>query len=164
MECLIMMRNEILKLTVSILVCQLAGIIGAFFTTPAIPTWYAALNKPPFTPPNWVFGPVWTTLYFLMGIAVFLIWRQGFHTPQVRTALLIFGLQLLLNVIWSLAFFGLRSPTAGVMVIVFLWTTILWTMWKFYPLSWPAAILLTPYILWVSYAAVLNISIMVLNS
>ena len=159
-----MSRNEFLKLIVSIVACQLAGIIGAFFTTPAIPTWYETLKKPLFTPPNWVFGPAWITLYLLMGIAAFLIWRQGFHIPPVRTALLIFGLQLLLNALWSPAFFGMRSPTVGAIVIVFLWITILWTMRKFYPLSWLATASLTPYILWVSYAAVLNISIMILNS
>jgi benzodiazapine receptor len=159
-----MRGNEILKLLVSIIACQLAGVIGAFFTTPAIPTWYAALNKPSFTPPSWVFGPVWITLYLLMGISAFLIWRQGFHIPQVRTALLIFGLQLFLNALWSPAFFGLRSPIAGAIVIVFLWFSILWTVWKFYPLSRSAAALFLPYILWVSFAAVLNISITILNS
>ena len=158
-----MKLNEILKLVVSIIVCQLAGIIGAFFTTPAIPSWYAALNKPSFTPPDWVFGPVWITLYFLMGISAYLVWRLGLNEPGVKTALLLFSLQLTLNGLWSPAFFGMRSTVAGGIVIVLLWIAIILTIWKFFPLSVPAALLLVPYLLWVSYAAVLNITIMTLN-
>ena len=158
-----MKLNEILKLVLSIVACQLVGFIGSFFTTPAIPTWYATLNKPSFTPPNWVFGPVWITLYFLMAIAAFLVWRQGLNMPGVKTALLLFVVQLALNGLWSPAFFGMRSTVTGAVVIVLLWIAIFLTIWKFLPLSVPAALLLVPYFLWVSYATLLNVSFIVLN-
>ena len=156
--------NKVFKLTVSILLCQLAGVIGSFFTAPAIPTWYASLNKPSFTPPNWVFGPVWITLYVLMAIAAFLVWRKDLNVPGVKTALFLFCVQLALNGLWSPAFFGMRSTVTGAVVIILLWTVLLLTIWKFFPLSVPATVLLVPYLLWVSYAAVLNISIVILNS
>ena len=160
---MVLKLNEILKLVVSIIVCQLAGIIGAFFTTPAIPSWYAALNKPSFTPPDWVFGPVWITLYFLMGIAAFILWRRGLDKEGVKPALVIFLVQLVLNALWSVVFFGLRSPMAGAVVIFVLWVAILLTILRFFRLSIVAGSLLLPYILWVSFAAVLNMSIWILN-
>ena len=156
-------RMMLLKLLVSIVACQLVGIIGSFFTRPAIPTWYAALNKPSFTPPDGVFAPVWISLYLMMGVAAFLVWRLGLHTTGVKMAMLFFLVQLVLNGLWSPAFFGMRSPLAGAVVIVLLWVAIILTIWKLYPLSIPAAVLLVPYLLWVSYAAALNISIMILN-
>lgn len=159
-----MKLSEIRKLILCIVVCQLVGFIGSFFTAPAIPTWYAALSKPSFTPPNWVFGPAWITLYFLMAIAAYLVWRQGLNVPGVKTALLLFCLQLVLNGLWSPAFFGMRSTVAGGIVIVLLWIAIILTIWKFFPLSVPAAVLLVPYLLWVSYATVLNVSLIVLNT
>ena len=158
-----MRLNELYKLVISIVVCQLAGVIGSLFTAPAIPTWYAALNKPPFTPPNWVFGPVWITLYFLMAIAAFLIWKQGLNVLGVKTALLLFVVQLALNGVWSPAFFGMRSPLTGVVVIILLWIVLMTTIMVFFNLSRVAAVLLIPYILWVSYATLLNMSIMILN-
>lgn len=154
---------EILKLVISVIICQFAGFLGSFFTTPAIPTWYANLNKPSFTPPNWIFGPVWITLYLLMGVSVFLIWRKGNINQQVKVALIIFALQLILNILWSAAFFGLKSPLSGMIVILILWIAILITIITFSRLSVPASVLLIPYILWVSFAAVLNISIYILN-
>ncbi|HDS45219.1 MAG TPA: tryptophan-rich sensory protein [Methanomicrobia archaeon] len=155
--------KELIKLIVSILVCLLAGQIGALATSASIPTWYATLNKPFFTPPNWVFAPVWITLYLLMGIAAFLVWQQGFEQPRVRRGLVIFGIQLILNTLWSIAFFGLQSPLAGLVVIVLLWLAILLTILSFSPISKPAAILLIPYLLWVSLAALLNAAILILN-
>ena len=154
---------NIIKLVVSILVCQCAGIIGSVFTTPAIPTWYAALQKPVFTPPNWLFAPAWITLYLLMGIAAFLIWRVGLENRRVRTALIIFLVQLVLNSLWSVAFFGMQSPLYGFIVIIILWLAILLTILLFARISAVAAWLLVPYILWVSFASALNISIWVLN-
>jgi len=154
---------NILKLVVSIVVSQCAGIIGSVFTTPAIPTWYASLQKPPFTPPNWLFAPAWITLYLLMGIAALLVWRVGLANHRVRTALVLFLVQLALNALWSVVFFGLQSPLYGVIVIIVLWLTILLTMLKFARISAVAAWLLVPYILWVSFASVLNISIWILN-
>jgi benzodiazapine receptor len=155
--------QDIVKLVVSIIGCQLAGLIGSVFTTPAIPTWYATLQKPAFTPPNWLFAPAWLTLYLLMAIAAFIIWRQGLARKEVKTALLIFALQLILNALWSVAFFGLRSPLSGVIVIALLWVAILFTILKFSRLSAVAGVLLLPYILWVSFAAILNIAIWQLN-
>jgi benzodiazapine receptor len=155
--------RDIIKLIVSIVACQCAGIIGSVFTTPAIPTWYAALEKPTFTPPNWLFAPAWIILYVLMAIAAFLIWRKGLGEEGVKSALIIFLVQLVLNALWSIVFFGLQSPLYGMVVILALWIAILLTIIKFFKLSTAAGALLLPYILWVSFAAVLNVSIWVLN-
>jgi benzodiazapine receptor len=151
------------KLVVSIVACQCAGIIGSIFTRSAIPTWYATIQKPPFTPPNWLFLPAWITLYVLMGVSAFLIWRRGLDDRRTRIALIIFLIQLILNALWSVAFFGLESPLYGVIVIIALWVAILFTLLRFFKISKAAGILLIPYILWVSFAAVLNTSILVLN-
>lgn len=158
-----MKLRDIVKLVVSIIVCEGAGLIGSAFTTPAIPTWYAGLQKPPFTPPNWLFAPAWITLYLLMAIAAFIIWRRGLSEREVRIALVIFLVQLVLNALWSVVFFGMQSPLYGIIVIVLLWAAILVTIIRFARLSAPAAWLLAPYILWVTFAAVLNISIWALN-
>ena len=146
-----------------IILCELVGVFGAIFTGTSIGTWYAALRKPSFSPPGWIFAPAWTTLYALMGIAVFLIWRMGYDAPGVRMALIVFAVQLILNALWSPAFFGLRSPVAGLCVIIPLWVAIVWTIAVFYPLSKPAALLLVPYIMWVSFATVLNAALVYLN-
>jgi benzodiazapine receptor len=155
--------RDIIKAVVSIVACEGAGGIGAIFTTPAIPTWYASFEKPPFTPPNWLFAPAWTTLYLLMGIAAFLIWRQGLEQKGVKSALVIFLVQLILNTLWSVVFFGLKSPFYGMVVILALWVVILLAILRFFKLSTAAGALLLPYILWVSFAAALNISVWVLN-
>jgi benzodiazapine receptor len=151
------------RLLICIAVCQLAGFLGTFFTRPAIPAWYAQLQKPSFAPPNWLFAPMWISLYLLMGIAVYLVWQKGLSHPGVRAALAVFGFQLLLNAAWSPVFFGLRSPLAGAVVIVLLWLAIASTLFLFWKLSRPAGLLLLPYILWVSLASALNISIYLLN-
>jgi benzodiazapine receptor len=153
----------ILKLVVSLVVCQCAGLIGYIFTAPAIPAWYAALEKPPFTPPNWLFAPAWATLYLLMSIAAFILWRKGLDREGVRPALVIFLGQLVLNTLWSVVFFGLKSPIGGVIVIVVLWVAILFTIIRFFRLSVVAGSLLLPYVLWVSFAVALNVSIWQLN-
>ena len=101
--------NKALRVIVSILACQFAGLIGSMFTMNAIPTWYAALNKPSFTPPNWLFAPAWTTLYLLMGIAAFLVWNKGLEKPGVKRSLAAFLVQLVLNTLWSILFFGMKS-------------------------------------------------------
>lgn len=105
--------HESVKLIVSITICLFAGFLGSFFTIPAIPTWYATLTKPSFAPPNWLFFPVWTTLFVMMGISLYLVWRRGLEGQQVKNALVIFAVQLILNVLWSAAFFGLRSPLSA---------------------------------------------------
>jgi len=155
--------REVLRLVVSIVVCQLAGGLGAIFTTPAIPTWYASLEKPAFQPPNWLFFPVWTTLYTLMGIAAFLVWRKGLGQRQVRVALGIFAIQLALNTAWTIIFFGLYSLFGAVIAIVFLWIAILINIVTFWRISKVAGALLIPYILWVSFAGILNYSVWMLN-
>ena len=155
--------RDAVKLVVSLVACQCAGAIGSIFTTPAIPTWYATLEKPSFSPPNWLFAPAWITLYLLMGVAAFLIWRQGLAQKGVRAALVIFLVQLVLNALWSVVFFGLQSPLWGVVVIIALWIAILITIIKFFKLSTAAGSLMLPYILWVSFAAVLNIALFMLN-
>jgi benzodiazapine receptor len=155
---------EIIKLVVSIIICQLVGFIGSLFTTPSIPTWYATLNKPSFTPPNSTFGPVWTSLFLLMGISAYLIWRKGLQDKNVKIALLIFITQLVLNVLWSILFFGLHSPFPAFIEIIILWLVILVTFVSFMKISNPAGILLLPYLIWVAFAAILNYSLWKLNS
>lgn len=155
--------GKIIKLFISIIVCECAGIIGSLFTTSAIPTWYASLQKPFFTPPNWLFAPVWVTLYLLMGIAAFIIWRKGLDEKKVRTALIIFAVQLVINILWSVVFFGLESPLYGLIVIIVLWIAILVTILRFAKISPAAAWIMVPYILWVSIATALNASIWALN-
>lgn len=145
------------------MVCQLAGFVGSLFTTPSIPTWYAAIQKPSFNPPNWIFGPVWTTLFVLMGVAAFIVWNKGLDKKGVKAALLLFIIQLVLNMLWSYLFFALHSPLYAFVEIIILWLAILLTMLKFFPISHAAGYLLLPYILWVSFAAVLNFTIFRLN-
>jgi tryptophan-rich sensory protein len=154
---------DIFRLIVAVLVCQAAGFIGSIFTRPAISTWYAELQKPRFTPPDYVFGPVWLSLYISMGIAAFLVWRRGFHHQVVKVALSIFGVQLVLNTLWSFLFLGLRSPLAGVIGIFILGIAIILTIRSFLAVSRPAGLLLIPYFLWVSFATGLNLSIWWLN-
>ena len=154
---------NILKFIGSILLCQSAGLIGSFFTRPAIPTWYAALIKPSFSPPDWLFSPVWITLYVMMGVSLFIIWRKADKKPEVHTALFFFFVQLILNTLWSVFFFGLRSPLAGLIEIIFLWVSIVWTILLFFRLSAWAGGLLIPYGLWVSFAMILNFSFWRLN-
>ncbi len=139
-------------------VCEAAGLLGTAFTISAIPAWYSLLDKPAFSPPNWVFGPVWTILYALMGIAAFLVWRRA-----GAGALVPFWVQLALNALWTPVFFGLRSPLMGLVVIALMWLAIVWTIAKFWPVSRPAALLLLPYLAWVSFASALNLAIYLLN-
>src|SRR3989344_4680708 len=136
--------KDLSKLIISVVGCELVGILGTPFTISAIPAWYATLNKPVFAPPNWIFGPVWTLLYFLMGISFYLIWKQGWK-KKIRAAGMFFLAQLGLNFIWSPIFFGLRAPPLGLIVIVTMWVLIVMTMKKFYPLSRLAFYLLVPY-------------------
>lgn len=154
---------DIWRLIISIALCQLAGIIGSIFSTPAIPTWYASLNKPLFSPPNWVFGPLWITLFVLMGISLFLVWRKGLEIPYAKSGIMLFNIQLVFNVLWSVVFFGLKSPLGGLIVIIILWILILLTMIEFYKVSELSGALLVPYILWVSFATILNSFLYFLN-
>ena len=154
--------TDFLKLVVSIILCQIAGLLGALFTTPAIPTWYATLKKPFFNPPNWIFSPVWISLFILMGISLFFVWRRTDH-PKFKIAFFFFFVQLIFNVLWSIAFFGLKSPLLGLIDIILLWIAILLTIQNFLKISKFAGVLLIPYLLWVSFAALLNFSLWLLN-
>jgi len=155
--------SKIVKLLIAILGCQIAGIVGSLFTSPSIPTWYATLRKPDFSPPNWVFAPVWTFLFVLMGVSAYLVWNKGLENRKVRISLLIFGIQLVLNVVWSFLFFRLQSPLYAFFEIIVLWLTIVLTILNFFKISRAAGWLLIPYITWVSFAAILNFSIVRLN-
>lgn len=146
-----------------IAISQCAGLVGSLFTFSAIPTWYATLTKPELTPPNWVFGPVWTTLFTLMGIAAFLVWKKGRRRKAIRAALMVFSAQLMLNSMWSVLFFGLEDPSAAFVEIVALWFTIVVMIFLFWKIHKTAAWLLAPYILWVTFAGYLNYSILLLN-
>lgn len=159
-------RNMIKKLMVfiaSIVGSFAAGAIGSLAAAPNIPTWYAALEKPLLNPPNWVFGPVWSVLYLLMGIALALVILEPGKRKK-KKAYFWFGTQLVLSTLWSLVFFGLHSPWLGVAVIIVLIASILMTIMEFYELKKPAAWLLVPYIAWVSFATYLTIGIAWLNS
>jgi len=140
-----------------------ASSIGSFATVRAIPRWYQGLAKPSFNPPEWLFGPAWMTLYLLMAVAAWLVWKRGLGTPGVKLALAVFLAQLIINALWSVFFFGLRSPLAGLVNIAVLWLTILANIVLFFRISVPAGVMLLPYIAWVSFAAVLNAAILALN-
>ena len=158
-----MKTSSTFQVIIAILISEAAGIIGSVFTSPSIPTWYAGIIKPTFSPPNWVFGPVWTTLFALMGIASYIVWKRGFERRDVRIALGMFALQLILNVTWSLIFFGLQNPALAFLEIIALWLAIALTIVSFYRINKIAAYLLIPYILWVSFAMFLNYTIWSLN-
>ena len=153
----------IFKVLIAVIVCQGAGIIGSVFTAPAITGWYAALEKPPFNPPNWLFAPAWISLYLLMGVAAAIVWQYGLSERRVKVSLVIFLVQLALNILWSLVFFGFESPLAGLVVIAALWIAILVTIIRFFEISKTAGVLLLPYIGWVTFASVLNFYIYLLN-
>ncbi|HSD98589.1 MAG TPA: TspO/MBR family protein [Patescibacteria group bacterium] len=155
--------KDIQKFLICVMGCELTGIIATPFTISAIPAWYAHLHKPFFSPPNWIFGPVWTLLYFFMGIAVFIIWQKGAKNKKVKKALAYFFIQLFLNFLWSIFFFGLRNPLLGFIDILFLLISIAITLFTFYKLSKTAGCLLIPYLLWVSFATILNFSLLLLN-
>jgi tryptophan-rich sensory protein len=155
--------TNILKLLASLAVVVAAGGVGSLATTRAIPTWYRGLAKPSFNPPDWLFGPAWTVLYLLMAVAAFLVWKQGFNSSGVKLALAVFLVQLALNALWSILFFGMRSPLAGLVNITVLWLVILATIVLFFRVSVLAGVLLLPYIAWVSFAAVLNAAVFLLN-
>lgn len=152
-----------MKLIISVGFPLLIGFIGSFYTMPAIGGWYATLVQPSIAPLNWVFGPVWTLLYILMGIAAFLVWRRGLENKWVRIGLSLFLLQLILNLFWSIIFFRLENIGGALIEIVVLWVFIVATMIAFFKVSRLAAFLLVPYLLWVSFAAYLNYSFWILN-
>ncbi len=154
--------NKLWRLTLLIFICEAIGILGSVFTLSQIPTWYASLNKPFFNPPNFIFGPVWTTLYFLMGLSLFLVLEEKLKKHKNKIIIL-FSIQLLLNFIWSFIFFGLHNPILAFINIAMLWGSIILLIYEFWKYSKVASLLLVPYLLWVSFASVLNLFIIVLN-
>lgn len=148
-----------------IVACELAGLAGSAFTIPSIGTWYASLSKPWFTPPNWVFAPAWTALYALMGIAAYIAWasRRKGAKRKATAAFAAFIVQLALNILWSATFFGLHSAAYGFVVIVLLWLSIFVTIALFRRLSRLSAYVMLPYIAWVTFAAALNMAVLLLN-
>lgn len=158
-----MKRVQFSTLVFALSISLFAGALGSLATFPSIPTWYAHLNKPSFTPPNWLFGPVWTILYLLMGISFYFIKVTKVKKMQRIEAVQFYISQLVFNMIWSIMFFGLHTPAAAFGTIVALWLLILFTIIRFFAIKKTAAYLLLPYIAWVSFAAVLNFSIALLN-
>ena len=146
-----------LKLLLAIIICEGAGLIGSFFTINSVNTWYITLNKPFFNPPSWIFGPVWTILYLLMGISLYLAWGNK------KVSLKWFWIQLVLNSLWSILFFGLKNPPLAFLEILLLWIAICMTIKSFWKHARIASWLLVPYIVWVSFASILNVSIILLN-
>lgn len=157
------MRVNIFRLILSVFICEGAGLVGSIVTFPSISTWYSSLAKPGFTPPSWVFGPVWITLYALMGISLYLMWDKGLFNKEHRLPLSLFAGQLILNALWSFLFFGLQNSLIALIEILVLWVSILATIISFYKISKPASIVLIPYIVWVTIATFLNYYVWVLN-
>ncbi|MCB0688059.1 MAG: tryptophan-rich sensory protein [Saprospiraceae bacterium] len=152
------------KILIAVVTCLLIGYLGSFATIVALEEWYPTLVKPSFNPPNSIFGPVWTILYILMGLAVALIWHSGWEKEKVKNAILVFIFQLVLNGFWSMIFFGMHSIGGALFIIVVLWILILLCIIRFYPINKFASFLMIPYLLWVSFATILNASIYYLNS
>ena len=157
-----MSRPNIIKLIISILLPLSVGAIAGMFTSQAVPFWYASLNRPSFSPPNWVFGPVWTTLYVLLGISFFLIWKEN-PTRERNLAIKVFSIQMLLNFVWSFLFFYFNLIGAALIEIILLWISIAAMIYLFYKIKPVAAYMNIPYLLWVSFATILNAGYYFLN-
>lgn len=157
------MKKQIIALILFVLICLAVGALSSLSTASSVGGWYQLLTKPHFTPPDWVFGPVWTALYIIMGIAAFLVWRIKLAEQLRRQALGAFVVQLVLNALWAPIFFGLHSILGGLIVIAFLLIAILVTTILFFGLSRAAGYLMLPYLSWVSYATMINVYLMILN-
>jgi tryptophan-rich sensory protein len=157
------LKKKLGYIVIAVTVCLVIGFLSSFATQSSVNDWYVGLNKPGFNPPNWIFAPVWTLLYIMMGVAAGIVWAKGFYHIWVKTALYHFGFQLLLNAAWSIVFFGFRQPFWGLIVILTLLILLLLTIKWFRVVSSLAALLLVPYLLWVCFATVLNYKIWELN-
>jgi translocator protein len=156
--------NKSTKIIISIVVCVLVGVLSSFATRSSVTTWFLTIEKPFFNPPSWVFAPVWTLLYIMMGYAFGLVWSSDFKDKkEIKNAMIIFGVQLALNALWSILFFGLRNPLLAFIEILLLWLMIYETIKVFKPFDNLASKLLYPYLTWVSFATILNGSIWWLN-
>ena len=151
------------KLVISILIPLVVGFTSSFFTASSVSTWFQTIEKPSWNPPGWIFAPVWTSLYILMGISLFLIWKNEYDQQKKRAALILFAFQLLLNFLWSFIFFGQHQIGWALVDIAALWLALLVTIFAFASVNKTAAWLLVPYISWVSFATLLNFSIWTLN-
>ncbi len=157
------MTFNLLSLIICITIPLIIGFLGSIFTTNSVKTWYKTIKKPIFNPPNWIFGPVWTALFILMGISLYLIVSYGFGYSGVKLALIVFAIQLVLNLFWSILFFGLHKPLFALIEIFILWIAILVNIIICFEISPISAYLLIPYLLWVTFASILNFSIVLLN-
>ncbi len=156
--------NNILKLVIAIAIPLIVGSTSGFFTITGVESWYQTIQKPSWNPPSWIFGPVWTSLYIMMGIALFLIWKSPMSSDVKRTAILLFAIQLVLNFFWSFIFFNQHQIGWALVEIIALWLLILLTIFAFAKINTTAAWLLVPYISWVSFASILNFTIWKLNT
>lgn len=154
---------KLVKLILSITMCLGVGVVGSYFTTPSITSWYAYLIKPSFSPPNYIFAPVWTTLYILMGLSFYLIWNSTAKKKYVKNALLLFIIHLIVNLSWSIVFFTLHQIFFAFITILLLWILVIILIIKFSKIEKKASLLLIPYLAWISFASILNFSIWYLN-
>ena len=161
------MSKNIFKFVISIIICESVGIIGSFFTFSSVSNWFPTLVKPWFSPPSWLFGPVWTILYFLMGLSLYIVWNYKTETVSKqkykKQFFILFGIQLILNALWSFLFFGLKSPISGLIDILFLDMAVITTIIYANRVSKYAAVLLAPYMAWIIFATLLNLAIVLLN-
>ena len=160
------MSKNIFKFVISIIVCESVGIIGSFFTFSSVTNWFPMLVKPWFSPPSWLFGPVWIIMYFLMGLSLYIIWNSKAELSKQKYRkqfFILFGIQLILNALWSFLFFGLKTPIYGLIDILFLDIVVAMTIIYAYRVSKYAAILLAPYMVWITFATLLNFEIVLLN-
>jgi|TARA_R110000744_G_scaffold248702_2_gene365092 tryptophan-rich sensory protein len=157
------LKKQLTYIAISVTVCLTIGFLSSFATQSSVNDWYLELNKPNFNPPNWIFAPVWTVLYVMMGVAAGIVWAKGFYHIWVKTALYHFGIQLLFNALWSIIFFGFKNPFAALLVILALLVLLIFTIKWFKVVSNTAALLLIPYLLWVCFATALNYKIWELN-
>ena len=158
--------SKFFKFIIAVVGCEIIGLLSTPFTTGAITTWYPTLTKPFLNPPNWIFTPVWTTLYFLMGVSLYLVWSMKEQESQKdlkELGIKVFLVQLGLNFLWSAIFFGMQNPLLAAIEIAFLLAAIFYTILVFKKISKTAAYLLIPYLLWVAFASYLNIAILILN-
>jgi tryptophan-rich sensory protein len=158
-----MKKQSVLSFLYALVLCFAAAALGSVFTMPAIATWYATITKPVFSPPNWIFGPVWTVLYICMAIALWFVWNIKTKKKEKAAGVKYFYVQLALNSLWSILFFGLHNPSLAVAEIIVLWIMIYLTIRNFFAVSQKAGWLLIPYLVWVSFATVLNFSVALLN-
>ncbi|VVB99675.1 TspO/MBR family protein [uncultured archaeon] len=158
-----MHKFDFRKLIIAVVACEAVGYVGALFTAPAVSTWYAGLNKPVFAPPDFIFGPVWIALYFLMGLGLYIVWYKGIENVDTRRAIALFAFQLSLNLLWTGIFFGAKDIGLAFAEIIALWIVVVLTIVEFGRISRKPAALMFPYLAWVSFATFLNYAFWLMN-